>query len=213
MNIINAVLDELQLSYASCGRTPSVALDVVAKSIAGAIGFRDENHVHVIFSKARNIENIPTQKTLAEVARNYGEEVLKYDRRNDDDTKAIEYYNPVSSWLPESDTMRRVNERTAIKNYCIATSDRSYSEYCKVHLTEVSDEGGRKVVRWKFPEKVKAFDEPIKKYLEYLYVKYLRMTPAYTNFPKGNTPTLEMLPPSVRELKIMINEEAKNNNL
>lgn len=213
MDITKAIVDELTLSYAGCGRTPSIALDAVAESMQKALGFASSDHVHRIFERARSIENIPTQKTLAEVMRNYSEEVLKYEGAAARDAKEIEYYNPVSSWLPESDTMRRVNEMTAIKNYCIATSDKSYSEYCKIHLTEVSDEGGRKVVRWKHPEKVRAFDEPIKKYLGYLYRKYLPMTPAYAGFPKGSTPTLEMIPPSVRELRIMIQEESRNNNL
>lgn len=210
MDITKAIVDELTLSYAACGRTPSMALGAVAESMQKALGFSSSDHVHKVFQKARFIENIPTQRTLADCMRNYSEEVLKYT--TNETSGAIEYENPVRNWMPDSEVNRRVNVTTAIKNYCMAVGEKSYSEYCKIHLTDTNEAGGRKVVKWKFPEKVRAFDEPIREYLKYLFSRYLRMTPQYKGFPARSTPELGMIPPSVREIRIMLAEEAKINN-
>lgn len=211
-DLVKAICDELTLCYESAGRKSPESLMVVAASHAEAIDFKDRRHVHEAFKRARDIEPIPTQKTLKECARNYSEEVLKYEGVDSRYAK-LEYFDPRSPWLPEEPTKRRVNRQEAIKRYCIAHSDEMYRDYCKIHATVERHAGAEEIVSWAMPGKVKDFDDAVAGHLTAMYDKYLRYTPVYKNFPRESSLSLEMIPPSVRELRIMFQQEQKSETI
>lgn len=205
-NIVQRISDELAISYEGSGRKVPESVTIIAASLQDAIGFPDAETVHIIFSKARDIEAIPTQKTLKECWRNYQEEVLKY-RKAPEGTKAIGHDSARSAWLPAEDFKRRINLQTAIKNYCEARDDGSYYQYIRCHGTKEAAGGDRK--RWEYinPGRVEEFDGPIKEYLRYLYRKYWRELPIAQGYPADAPLNLGLIPPMVDEFKVMIRAE------
>jgi len=206
-NIIDRITEEMSLCYESIGRKAPDSVSMVAVSIADAISFSDEEQVHETFKRAKDIEPIPSQRTLKECFKNFGEEVMKYDAHQADDLTSIEYSDPRSAWLPKEDVKKRVNLMNAIKNYCDAVGGRMAYEYIQTHKCTVEKHGDRKVVKWKNPDAVAAFDNPIKDYLLYLYKKYLTHTQQYKGFPEGALLNLGMTPPTIEDLKIMLKAE------
>ena len=63
-DIVNAVHQELTLSYTQAGRVVPSTIDVVAASLADALDFSSVQEVHDTFKRARNMEDIPTQRVL-----------------------------------------------------------------------------------------------------------------------------------------------------
>lgn len=63
-DIVNAVHQELTLSYTQAGRVVPSTIDVVAASMADALGFSDVDEVHSVFRRARDLSDVPTQRTL-----------------------------------------------------------------------------------------------------------------------------------------------------
>lgn len=207
--IIEKVAEELTLAYMAAGRNaPEGNLLIVAGSLAENIPFQSVDQVHAVFSRAKDIEPIPTQKALKEAFKNYGEEYLKYSPGKSS-TKAIGYRDPRAAWLPASDVMRRVNIQTAIKNYCDALGGDASYNYIKVHRTKRERSGDRTIVEWDNPDEVSAFDDPIKTYIRYLYDKYLRSTAIYKGFPADAKLDLGMIPPSIDEFRTMLKAEGQ----
>jgi len=66
-DIVNAIHQELTLSYTAAGRVVPSTIDVVAASLADALGFSDVDEVHAVFRRARDISDVPTQKILKDV--------------------------------------------------------------------------------------------------------------------------------------------------
>ena len=76
--IIRAIHDELVLSYTQAGRVVPSTVAIVAQSLRDALGFDDEREVHVVFSKARDMADVPTQRVLKEALLNYRQEHKAY---------------------------------------------------------------------------------------------------------------------------------------
>lgn len=70
-DIVNAVHQELTLSYTQAGRVVPSTIDVVSASLADALDFSSVQEVHDTFKRARNMEDIPTQRVLKEALRNH----------------------------------------------------------------------------------------------------------------------------------------------
>ena len=77
-DITTAIQNELAICYEHIGRKAPESLPIISASLQEAIKFSSPEHVHKVFMRAKDIESIPTQKTLKECYRNYSEEVLKY---------------------------------------------------------------------------------------------------------------------------------------
>lgn len=206
--IANAVVAELTLAYMQAGGHISTENSLaVAKSLCEALGFANADEVHEAFRRAKEVQDIPTQRTLSEALKNHRAETLpKPDRK----VQRIEYRKRRDAWLP-TDTMRRsINLQTAIKNYCAALGGEHYREYCRTHATSCEKHQDCRTVRWLDDERALAFDEPIKDRLRTLYTKYWRMLPASIGYPEDERLNLGLMPPSVDEFRVMI---ANENNL
>ena len=194
-DITTAIQNELAICYELIGRKAPSSLPIIAASLHEAIGFSSPEHVHRIFMRAKDIETIPTQKTLKECCRNYSEEVLKY-RDGGNGTAAIEYRDPREAWLPKNPVMRAINRAEAVKNYCIACGGNSYSNLCSAR------------VRGK--EAYEAFTRGIKDTLRNLYTKYWRKCPIANGYPFSAKLNLGLIPPSVDDFRRMF--EAENSS-
>jgi len=208
--IIKAINKELTICYIALGRKVPEEISLVSITISESVPFSSVDNVHEIFTKAKDIESIPTQKTLKECWKNYGEEWLKYHGEIND-AKAIGYEDPLSAWIPKSEVARRVNQQEAIKNYCIAHSNEMYNEYVRCHITITKDNlvfgEKKKSVEWLYPDKVYAFEKPIKDYLLYIYGKYLRIMKQYVGYPADAEISLSIQPPSVTQFKTILERE------
>jgi len=69
--ITNAVHQELILSYSQAGRVVPTTIDVVAASLANALGFTDIQEVHDVFKRARDMADVPTQMVLKQAMQNH----------------------------------------------------------------------------------------------------------------------------------------------
>ena len=186
-DITTAIQNELAICYEHIGRKAPESLPIIAASLQEAIKFSSPEHVHNVFMRAKDIESIPTQKTLKECCRNYSEEVLKY--RGAGNAQAIEYRDPCEAWLPKSDIIKRINLNVAIANYCIACGGNSYANLCSAR------------VRGK--EAYEAFMRGIKDILRNLYTKYWRKCPIANGYPYNAKLNLGLIPPSVEDLRNM----------
>lgn len=185
---IARIRDELAICYEHIGRKAPESLPIIAASLQEAISFNSPEHVHEIFKRAKDIESIPTQKTLKECCRNYSEEVLKYSGEVNG-TAAIEYRDPREAWLPKNPVMRAINVNEAVKNYCIACGGNSYANLCSAR------------VRGK--EAYEAFTRGIKDTLRNLYTKYWRKCPIANGYPFNAKLNLGLIPPSVEDFRNM----------
>ena len=70
-DIVNAIHQELVLSYTQSGRVVPSTVDVVATSLQNALKFSDANEVHDVFVRARDMADVPTQKVLKEAITNH----------------------------------------------------------------------------------------------------------------------------------------------
>jgi len=188
---IARIRDELAICYEHIGRKAPESLPIIAASLQEAIGFNSPEHVHEVFKRAKDIESIPTQKTLKECYRNYSEEVLKY--RSVGNALAIEYHDPFEAWLPKSDVIKRINLNTAIANYCIACGGISYANLCSA--------------RARGKEAYEAFTRGIKDTLRSLYTKYWRKCPIANGYHFNAKLNLGLIPPSVEDFRNMFSME------
>ena len=119
--IANAVVNELTLAYMQAGSKIGTAnaLDV-AKSLCESLDFKDAVEVKATFRRAKMMQDIPTQRTLAEALANHRAETFSQTSS----LPLIENRDPRAAWLPESMTMKIINMNEAIKNYCAAVSDK-----------------------------------------------------------------------------------------
>ena len=194
-DITKRIRDELAICYEHIGRKAPESLPIIAASLQEAIKFSSPEHVHEIFKRAKDIEAIPTQKTLKECYRNYSEEVLKY-RDSGNGTPSIEYRDPCEAWLPKSDVIKRINLNEAIKNYCIACGGKAYSQLCSAVASGKAAHA--------------AFVAPIKAKLRELYTKYWRKCPIANGYPYNAKLNLGLIPPSVEDFRRMF--EAENSS-
>lgn len=206
--IANAVVNELTIAYMQAGSKIGTAnaLDV-AKSICESLDFKDADEVKAAFRRAKMMQDIPTQRTLAEALANHRAET--YSQTSS--LPLIENRDPRSAWLPKSQMKRNINMMTAIRNLSAAISDREYMEYCKVHVTKTERRGDKEVAVYANLEAALAFDRPKKKMLEDLYNKYWRMLPIAKGYPADAPLNHGLIPPTVPQFRVMLEHEAKVN--
>ena len=208
---IAQIKNELTVCYEHIGRKAPESLPIIAASLQEAIGFSDPEQVHRIFVKAKDIESIPTQKTLKECLRNYGEEYLKYQGGAGSDTAAIEYTDPRAAWLPKEPLLQKINFHESAKRYCIAIdrlngNDKAYAGFRNAYA--MTKDGSRYVyVR---PDAARAYDEMMRGTLTRIYERFWRLLPMAKGYPANMPVTLGVCPPSVAEYMEMFRRERKN---
>lgn len=206
--ILAEISEQLTVAYMQAGKKiTGENVAVVAKSIMDSIGFASVEEVRESFRRAKMMQDIPTQRTLAEALANHRTET--YSQTSS--LPLIENRDPRAAWLPTDMKLRKNNMMTAIKNLSAAISDREYSEYCKVHLTRKEKRGDKEVPVYVNESAALAFDRPKKAMLEDLYKKYWRMLPIAKGYPADAPLNHGLIPPTVPQFRVMLEHEAKVN--
>ena len=78
--IIEAIHQQLILSYTQAGRVVPTTVGVVAAALQDALQFSSVEEVHNAFRKARDMADVPTQRVLKEALTNYRQENLPQPR-------------------------------------------------------------------------------------------------------------------------------------
>lgn len=207
--ILAEISEQLTVAYMQAGKKiTGENVAVVAKSFMDSIGFASVEEVRESFRRAKMVQDIPTQRTLAEALANHRAETYTQTPS----LPLIEYADPRAAWLPKSQMMRNINMMTAIKNLSAAISDREYMEYCKVHVTKKERRGDKEVPVYVNLEAALAFDRPKKAMLEDLYEKYWRLLPMAQGYPKDAPLNHGLTPPTVPNFKVMLAREARLKN-
>lgn len=196
--IIQTIVAEISMAYLAANKTISETnMNAVAQSLQDALKFSSPSEVHEAFRRAKMVCDIPTQRTLAEALANARAESTPIASS----APAIDYRNPLETWLPTENIRRRINLVQAMKNYCAAVSDALYMEYCKAHA-HYKDENGK----WRFvnPDKADTFDTRIKDTLRNLYRMYWRKCACAAGYPAEAPYNLGLVPPTVPEFKAML---------
>lgn len=204
-DIINAINDELVLSYTAAGRVIPTTISVVAASLADAIDWKDVSAVHAAFRKARDTEAIPLQGTL--------KGIVDSMRRLETSEAMIEYSDPRWPWLPKSDLMRKTNFDLAVMRLCIAQGGKEYKRYVDCTVTRYDEH--RRVV-YANPKAAREFLLEKQEHIRHLYEKYLLDLPEYRSnpkvvnggFPNGAKLNYGLLPPEVYQFREMLEKEA-----
>lgn len=205
--ILAAITEQLTVAYMQAGKKlTGENVAVVAKSLMDAVGFRSVDEVKDSFRRAKMVQDIPTQRTLAEALANHRAET--YSQTSS--LPLIENADPRAAWLPKSQMKRNINMMTAIKNLSAAISDREYMEYCKVHVTKTERRGDKDVAVYANLEAALAFDRPKKKMLEDLYMKYWRKCSCAAGYPANAPLNHGLTPPTVPEFRAMLHYESQS---
>lgn len=78
MSIEKAIAEELTLSYMQSGRhLPKENIVIVARSLSEALDFRNEQEVHDVFNRARDMADVPTQMVLKQAMQNHRAENIQ----------------------------------------------------------------------------------------------------------------------------------------
>lgn len=78
--ILEAIHQQLILSYTQAGRVVPTTVGVVAAALQDALQFSSVEEVHNAFRKARDMADVPTQRVLKEALTNYRQENLPQPR-------------------------------------------------------------------------------------------------------------------------------------
>ena len=203
--ILAAITEQLTVAYMQAGKKlTGENVAVVAKSLMDAVGFRSVDEVKDSFRRAKMVQDIPTQRTLAEALANHRAETYSQTSA----LPLIENADPRAAWLPKSQMKRNINMMTAIKNLSAAISDREYMEYCKVHVTKTERRGDKEVAVYANLESALAFDRPKKAMLEDLYMKYWRKCSCAAGYPANAPLNHGLTPPTVPEFRAMLHYES-----
>jgi hypothetical protein len=199
---IEAIKKELTVCYIAAHKTvPSSAIDGIAAAVADAVPTITADNAHDIFRRAVQVEAVPTIPAIVTAARNHNAET--YSKTSS--LPLIENRNPREPWLPSDTIGKRINLCNAIRNYCAAVSDALYMEYCKVH-TRHRDGNGKPV--FDRPERVEAFEAPIKETIRDLYRKYWRKCACAAGYPEDAPFNLGLSAPTVTEFRAMLAHES-----
>lgn len=206
--ILAEISEQITVAYMQAGKKlTGENVAVVAKSLMDAVGFRSVDEVKDSFRRAKMVQDIPTQRTLAEALANHRAETYSQTPS----LPLIENADPRAAWLPKSQMKRKINMMTAIKNLSAAISDREFMEYCKVHVTKTERRGDKEVAVYANLEAALAFDRPKKAMLEDLYMKYWRMLPVANGYPADAPLNHGLIPPTVPQFRVMLEHEARVN--
>ena len=74
--IVDAIYQQLVLSYTQAGRVVPTTVGVVAAALQDALQFNDVDEVHNAFRRARDMADIPTQRVLKDALTNHRRENL-----------------------------------------------------------------------------------------------------------------------------------------
>lgn len=74
--IVNAIREQLILSYTQAGRVVPTTVGVVAAALQDALMFNDVEEVHNAFRRARDMADVPTQRVLKDALTNHRRENL-----------------------------------------------------------------------------------------------------------------------------------------
>lgn len=74
--IVNAIREQLILSYTQAGRVVPTTVGVVATALQDALMFNNVEEVHNAFRRARDMADVPTQRVLKEALTNHRRENL-----------------------------------------------------------------------------------------------------------------------------------------
>ena len=74
--IVNAIREQLILSYTQAGRVVPTTVGVVATALQDALMFNDVEEVHNAFRRARDMADVPTQRVLKDALTNHRRENL-----------------------------------------------------------------------------------------------------------------------------------------
>lgn len=184
-NVQEAIYKELVLSYTQAGRVVPTTLGIVSNSLEKALGFSDSQEVHDTFRRARDMEDVPTQRVLKEALKNHRAENFG----GESGTPSIEYRDPREAWLPKNPVMRAINVNEAVKNYCIACGVKAYWQLCDA--------------RARGKEAYSAFTDGIKATVMALYVKYWRKCPIANGYPYNAEISLSLIPATVEDFRKM----------
>lgn len=185
-NVQEAIYKELVLSYTQAGRVVPTTLSIVSNSLEKALGFSDAQEVHDTFRRARDMEDVPTQRVLKEALANHRAENYSDPEA---DRKAIAYRDPREAWLPKNPVMRAVNRAEAVKNYCIACGGNAYWRLCDAKARGKEAYG--------------AFMAQVMAVVARLYSKYWRSCPIANGYPANAEVTLELIPATVDDFHNM----------
>ena len=72
--IVNAIREQLVLSYTQAGRVVPTTVGVVATALQDALMFNNVEEVHNAFRRARDMADVPTQRVLKEALTNHRRE-------------------------------------------------------------------------------------------------------------------------------------------
>ena len=72
--VVNAIREQLILSYTQSGRVVPTTVGVVAAALQDALQFSNAEEVHNTFRRARDMADIPTQRVLKEALTNHRQE-------------------------------------------------------------------------------------------------------------------------------------------
>lgn len=78
--IVEAIHQQLILSYTQAGRVVPTTVGVVAAALQDALQFSSVEEVHNAFRKARDMADVPTQRVLKEALTNHRQENLPQPR-------------------------------------------------------------------------------------------------------------------------------------
>lgn len=205
--IINAIIDELSMSYQASGRVIPTTITVIAGSLADAIDWKSVDVVKAAFRKARDTEAIPLQGTL--------KSIVDSMRRLESRREVLEYKDPRWPWLPESIMLRRVNFDEAVKRLCIAQGESEYKRYVDSTGTRYNEH--RRVV-YANPRTAIEFLREKAEFIKDLYMKYIRDLPEYrsnpevgnSGFPKDAKLNYGLKPPEVYQFREMLEKERRD---
>lgn len=74
--VVNAIREQLILSYTQSGRVVPTTVGVVAAALQDALKFSNAEEVHNTFRRARDMADIPTQRVLKEALTNHRQETM-----------------------------------------------------------------------------------------------------------------------------------------
>ena len=74
--VVNAIREQLILSYTQSGRVVPTTVGVVAAALQDALKFSNADEVHNTFRRARDMADIPTQRVLKEALTNHRQETM-----------------------------------------------------------------------------------------------------------------------------------------
>ena len=199
--IIATVLEELNYSYAQSGKSIATETAVsIASRMSDDLRFSDESEVREAFRRAREIQDVPTQRTLSEALRNARAERPKAAVQFEAGASAVTDGRRIRAWLPDNPVMREINANEAVKNLAIAKGE--YDSLCRLSVRNGSKERV-------FGNAFNRYREKMLQEVRTLYRRYARALPMYCGFPAEDDIGNEcLIPPTVNDFVFFLQQDA-----